>query len=336
MRVLTIGDPHFKKDNEECTDILLKETLRVIEEERPDYVVVLGDIMHDHSRTTINMFNRAIEYLFKIAESMPAGKTKVLIGNHDRTNNSVGEGDDHFFKNFKDRLGGPDFVDRVRVEDDMIFAPYVPPGQLIQLFEEYGVDPNECIGAFLHQELEGCKVGIERSKVGDEWDPYWCAAISGHIHDYENYNGNIYYVGTPYQISFGDRNRKTISLYDLSMGEEGPITREKRIDLDIPSKVRVALNCDEFKDWSYDGTSLVRLTITDTVKNISVMKNTSHWKNLSLQQRIKFKYIYDAVKESVLGPVEEFKTTMSFMERLNERLENEGDDVKTIIKELIV
>ena len=83
--VLAIGDPHFKVGNvaesEQMTDNLIKLALNI----KPTFIVDLGDTLHRHETIHVSPLMRAENMLKQLSEIAP---TYLLIGNHDRPNNS--------------------------------------------------------------------------------------------------------------------------------------------------------------------------------------------------------------------------------------------------------
>ena len=50
MLIAAIGDTHFRVDNISIVDTLIGELLKNLQEQSPDLIVLLGDILHDHER----------------------------------------------------------------------------------------------------------------------------------------------------------------------------------------------------------------------------------------------------------------------------------------------
>ena len=63
VSVLCIGDPHFKKTNIPDVDEFMKRIKATAEKEKPDIIVVLGDLLHYHDTYYAEPFNRAIKFL---------------------------------------------------------------------------------------------------------------------------------------------------------------------------------------------------------------------------------------------------------------------------------
>lgn len=243
--VATVGDPHFKKNNVLESEEMVKRLVEVFTEKKPTIIVVLGDVLHRHE--TINVFplNRAEDMIRKLSKIAP---TFVLIGNHDRPNNSNYLTEEHPFNALKDwqntyivdvvkdvTLGGKRFL----------FVPYVPPGKFMDALNtiENPLENVSCI--FSHQEYEGAKMGAIVSKAGDKWPLENPLVISGHVHDYDMLQPNIIYTGTPIQHSFGDKNDKTVSIFTFN--DEG--WKQERIDLGLRKKVIIRITPEELHNY---------------------------------------------------------------------------------------
>lgn len=345
FKILCIGDPHFKKDNEDETNIMEKEILSVIDNKEPNIVVVLGDVMHNHGETYIGLFNRANKFLHSISKKMGKKNTFVLIGNHDRINNKVSIGDDHFFNLFKDIKDGPTIVDDVMIVDredhKFLFAPYMEPSTLMDyvspVLSHNKIEIEDISTYFLHQEIKGCHIGNHLSEIGDEWLEEWPYVMSGHIHEWHMPQPNVCYAGTPMQVSFGCQGRKTISL--LTYENSVSIPEQERIELSIPKKIQLKMSCADFPSFNYDGKSWVKLKITDTSRKITALKKTSKFINYKDESKIKFMFVdkgeevkMEDIKDALLPSM----INSTFKTRLMEKMKNEESHIKDIFDEIMM
>lgn len=85
VTALVVGDPHFKTSNGRETDLLSEAVAKLVAERRPDFVVVLGDILDRFDVVHVVPLRRAVRFLRRLARLAPLF---VLIGNHDRQNAS--------------------------------------------------------------------------------------------------------------------------------------------------------------------------------------------------------------------------------------------------------
>ena len=66
MKILCVRDPHFKVNNSNDTDKMVDKILSLIDNTSPDCVVVLGDVLNDHSKVNSYVLSKAIEFLRQI------------------------------------------------------------------------------------------------------------------------------------------------------------------------------------------------------------------------------------------------------------------------------
>jgi DNA repair exonuclease SbcCD nuclease subunit len=264
MGILCIGDPHFKPGNSAQTDKLHTETLRLITENHPKFIVIMGDILDSHEKIEMHTFYRAVKYLKDCASKC---LTFVLIGNHDRPNNKDFLSEYHPFQ-----LGRVDnlfIVSKPLIWEKYLFVPFVENGKFKDAINTI-VDATslKSIGIeyiFAHQEFRGAKMGAIVSTEGDLLEDIYPLIISGHIHEYSKMDDKVVYVGTPYHINYNKRytGKYTVSIFDSFGGHE------TRIKLDIPVKRQVTLTYDEFlsDDFMPEFDSLLRIIVPSEIKS---------------------------------------------------------------------
>ncbi len=246
VHVLCIGDPHFKVKNQKETDKMEESLLHLLEERTPDFIVVLGDVLHRHETIKESPLSRATKLLKMLEEHAPV---YIPIGNHDRPNNSVFLTDQHPFNAMKywDNTVVADVPLQMTIKGHRFtLVPYVFPGRFEEALRYTSVEgwqKSTCI--FAHQEFRGAKMGAIISEDGDVWGLDLPLVISGHIHNYDRLQSNIIYVGTPIQHAFGDRADKTVSWFTFE--PNGEFT-EERIDLGVPKKVSITCPYDKIED----------------------------------------------------------------------------------------
>ena len=307
VKILTIGDPHFKVNNVRETDEMSAKILALIVELQPDAVVCLGDILDRHETIHVSPLMRATFFLQKIAEMVPL---YIVIGNHDRPNNSNFLTNEHPFNALKE-WHNTVVADCVKVAEikgqTFMFVPYVPPGTFRQALDTV---PNVKVSAiFAHQEFYGAKMGAIVSTVGDKWDLSEPLVISGHIHDFDVLQANVIYVGTPIQHAFGDRCDKTVSVFTFETGFE-----HQRIDLKVVRRLTVTVNTTEALTYVPPNNSIVKLIISGSAEEIQtfIKLRTDRIKQLN---RLGIKVVYKSVNTSL--PVVN-KSTQSYTQRLHE------------------
>lgn len=217
ISILAVGDLHFKADNSDQTNRLCIEVCKVIRENNKNLkaVVVLGDILHRHDKIDLFSYHRAIRFLTTVREeldrlseisSFPI-KLFVLIGNHDRPNNTTFLTDEHAFtgvKLWKNTIVVDTPKEYSFGEHNFLFVPYVQPGRFFEALGPFseGVVNKSYSCVFAHQEFKGCKLGPIVSTEGDVYPLDASLCVSGHIHEYSCPQPNIIYVGTPFKTGW--------------------------------------------------------------------------------------------------------------------------------------
>ncbi len=140
LNLLVIGDPHFKEGNVEQTRSMIQAIVKVAQERRPDLIICLGDVLDRHAKIHVDPLCDAVSFFKSL---VAIGPLVVIIGNHDRRNNSDFLSDRHPFTSMEPWYR-TQVVDRVRTWSMkghlLIFVPYVPPGRFIEALDSY--DPN--------------------------------------------------------------------------------------------------------------------------------------------------------------------------------------------------
>lgn len=279
MDVLIIGDPHFKVSNVKDTDLMCASILDHARQRIPDLIVVLGDTLDRHETIHVTPLCRAINFLIKLMDIAPV---YLLIGNHDLKNNRQFLSSEHPFtalKNWGPRMTVVDTVVSTTINGMIfVFVPYVPPSRFQEALETLGSDIWQratCI--FAHQEFKGAQMGAVTSEEGDLWSLQYPLVISGHIHDYQRLQPNIWYIGTPIQQNFGDQDRKTISYVrfdDLGVNEQ-------RIDLCLPRKKIIHLDVNAVDQYIPEPNCEIKFIIEGLdgeLKGIMKHPNIENWK----------------------------------------------------------
>ena len=203
MSILLIGDPHFKNNNIKETDKFVDETLKYINDNKKliSFIVILGDVLHTHEKINLNPFYRATNFINALSKFT---STYIIVGNHDRVNNKAFLTDVHSLIGFKHNKNIK-IIDDVYKIDDFIFVPYGEPGRFQEALDTKMYDMENVKAIFCHQEFYGANINVNIvSEHGDKWDNVKIPIFSGHIHSYQKLKNNIIYVGTPYQINFGE------------------------------------------------------------------------------------------------------------------------------------
>jgi len=339
-RILTIGDPHFMLTNQHETKIMHERILSIITTTKPDFVVVLGDVMHNHKNMYIVNFVHAMEFLGDIQDICPL---YILVGNHDRISceNAIYCDKYHPFTACH-RWNNTIVADKPLIieKDDRkyLMTPYVPDGHLIECLDKYTPQWKEVDLIFAHQEFYGVKMGAIISERGDVWDIGLPLVITGHVHQYQRLQANILYVGTPLQHGFGDTTDKTVSIFDInhrddSMATNGKWWVEYRFYLDMPPKKTIIMGCSELTNEWMPPEGQVRIVLHGTrveYNMLAKMKLLYKMKNMG----VKIKFVDISEKQAVkLTLVEQNR---SYITHVFNELKNNADltqMLKTVCEE---
>ena len=186
------------------------KSLELIGSRSPDFIVVLGDLLHEHERIHTITLNKAYGYIDRLRM---LAKTFILIGNHDMINNQQFLNENHWMNGMKE-WENVTIVDKVKSYEIkgkiFYFCPYVPPGRFVEALNTSGKEWEKCDGIFAHQEFYGCKMGAIESVEGDKWSLEHPNVISGHIHSNQTIQKNVYYPGAAMQHAFGESHKNVI------------------------------------------------------------------------------------------------------------------------------
>lgn len=249
MRILCIGDPHFQANNLALLKDATDEILGIIDVQKPQLTVVLGDVLHTHERINLEAQVQAVEWLREMATRCPV---VVLIGNHDRSSNQVFQTSVHPFVGLKG-AANITIVDTAIWDKDknFIFVPYVPTGRFREALMTVGYEPESTKDhpklIFAHQEFRGTLMGVQTSTHGDPWSGDLPQIISGHIHDHQILP-SVYYVGTFYQQNYGETHDKALLM--LTVLDDCKFDFERIYLKSIPRKVTIHLNLTELPNFA--------------------------------------------------------------------------------------
>jgi len=299
-----------------------KSTIEYLEKNNSiDFIVVLGDILHCHEKIHTQPFCRAVKFLQDLAKYK---KTYVLIGNHDRINNNVFLTEEHPFSGMKD-YENLKIIDSVYIENNFVFVPYVSNGRFKEALQTKLTekDYSNSLAIFAHQEFRGCKMGAFISKDGDIWEEYLPPVFSGHIHDKQKIQKNIFYTGTPFQHGFGDSEDKGIYLLNLT----SDIWSVEKIKLDITIKKIYNMKLEDFDNFRLPEKTLAKINFECHESTMKQIISTPKFKEKIIKNNINYKFKVEKTKKII-------KNHSSFLENLHRRLTNSDEEVKSIFEEI--
>jgi DNA repair exonuclease SbcCD nuclease subunit len=203
VKLILIGDPHLKISKFDISCQFLLWVCSVVEHEKPDLVVNLGDTFDTHSIVRAEILSEFRKHAKRVAAVCPYFYN---LGNHDmyKPNDSKYHALEALkdIKNFKviDRtLDMPTF--------GITFVPYIHD------YKQFPMQTQPiCIA---HQTFVGADYGYYRPDVGVDADKVSAEIIiSGHIHKRQGF-GKVIYPGTPFAQGVDDINQsKGVMVFD--------------------------------------------------------------------------------------------------------------------------
>lgn len=347
LKIFVIGDPHFKSKNVLETNEMVTKIYASVIEEKPNFIVVLGDVLDTHETIHVGPLCRATEFLFQLSKM--SKHLFVLVGNHDRPNNSVFLTQESPFNACKswENTSIVDTVLEKRIEGkDYLFLPYVPTGRLNEALSTAGIS-SESINrfdiVFAHQEFKGCNMGMITSNEGDPWDETWPLCISGHIHDYQVLQPNLVYPGTPIQHGYGDSPNKAIMILEYDQTKESLNSIKysyRRINLNLPKKLTVHITSEELVDYVLPENSFVKLIVTGESDKVREIMKLDKVKTLLSSERIKLSIQEIKKKKNELNVTASLLSEVistqfvPFQERLKKVIGGEVTEVQDMFKKV--
>lgn len=299
VTALCIGDVHIKKDNIiETKDYIDKIQNFLKDANDIDIVIVMGDVLHTHESLWTIALNMALEFFVMLSKLKP---TYVLVGNHDLINNSQFLTTNHWMNVFKvyDNLT---IVDNVLIVEKnnvkFTMCPFVKDGRFLEALNTQKGKWEDSVTVFAHVAIDGAKMGATIIKDIEKWNENLPFLVSGHIHDKQKVQQNLYYTGSSRQIAFGESVEKT--LYKLTMFEDKTY-EESEIDLKMPRKRILHIDLDELEEFDVsslecDEITEYKLKVDCGYEEFQAFKKTQKYKELNK----KFKIVHDPKKKFVI------------------------------------
>lgn len=329
-KVIFIGDPHFQLSNLLDVNIFIPKIVELCSKTKDlDFVVIGGDILHNHEKIHTVVLNKAYELIRLLSEIT---KVYVLVGNHDYISNSQFLTNNHwmnaikFWKNVKII----DSTEYIEINNKIFtFVPYVYPGRFIEalnVVEEEVWKNSSCI--FAHQEFKGCKMGSIVSIEGDEWDVDFPQVISGHIHSKQKIQENIYYPGSSLQIAFGENENNTVCVLKFN-----DIMELEEIDLELPKKRIIYVNIEDFEELEINKSKYdnVKIAVKGTYEEFKALKKTSKYKKV-IKDNMKIQFKSTEKIDQSKFDIKDNDNTVSyknFLEILSEKIQIENNNSLT-------
>lgn len=336
MRILVVGDQHFENKNELETNLMCDRIYEILLKEQPMYVVLLGDALHTHEIIHMGPLKRAISFFHRVSQL--TSHLFILIGNHDRINNTSFLSEDSPFMACK-LWPNTTVVDKVVIKDSFVFVPYVPNGRFHEALLSEHINPENIKDykvIFAHQEFKGCKMGAITSVNGDEWPVNYPLCISGHIHDYQEVQPNLVYPGTPIQLGYGVPPSKGVMMMDVP--NDGSDITYSFHDLGLPKKMIVHLTAEELSKYELPENCFVKLVCKGDTKVIREIIKMDSVKEMLKSNRVRLSIQEDRSKSAPLG-VSNYNAsskaeTIPFQKRLYDTVKTQDENVQKLFESI--
>jgi len=335
-KVLFIGDPHFKIKNVEYISLFTSRVLSIVRSNTLDFVVVAGDLLDSHDRVDVEPLNLALHFIHSLRQH---NHTFVLVGNHDYKNNQQFLSDHHWMnalKHWSNVTIVDDIVQHSVGSETFLLVPYVPPGRFVEAIETKvpADDITTFRAVFAHQEFYNCKMGPIESKCGDKWDLNWPIVISGHIHDKQWSQANVYYPGSAMQHAFGQSSENTVSILDWTKDE----LAYEEIDLKMPKlTIKYLTINDVMKPLSFKNKEFrkYKIVLEGCQEEFKTFKKNLRYKQL-LDEGFKISFKFKNVEHTCVEGSNWIEPKKKFIEILQEKVKNEKDpDLERIFQKFL-
>ena len=280
--ILCIGDMHIKPDNIPEIDIFFKELKEHLTHNKYDGIVFLGDLLHTHEKINTMALNKAIEF-FQLCSTYCI--LYVLIGNHDYINNSQICTTNHPFNSCKymNNVIIIDNYNQIKIDTLKIgFLPYVPDGKAIEILNEKDSEWKSNNIIFSHITIDGCKMGAIKAENTNKWNEEYPLLISGHIHETQWVNNNVYYPGSCVKTCFGERTLP--QLCNVIITDEKKV-EIKNIKIENVIKKVLTIKCNDIskivkniKKYNENPNIKYKLVIKDDKYNIKNLLRSEEYK----------------------------------------------------------
>ncbi len=335
-KILIIGDPHFKVNNIPESKQFIQRISTLLKS-RDDIAccIVMGDVLDTHEKLNTFALNIALQFFEECRKIVPV---YCLVGNHDATSNTIFLTDSHWMNVLKSTVKVIDKPELLIVNEfKAVMCPYVPDGRFIEALNTIGMEWMEADLILAHQLLDGAKMGPIVAKGVEKWQNNYPMCISGHIHDKQRVQDNLYYLGSSMQHAFGEAADKTVCLYDVETGVWDDI------DLHLPKKEIIYVTPDTLEKVhekimkNENGSTMYKVVMKGEKDEIKIAKNTKLFKEISTSKIVKSTHIKENLEHAHDDVVTSERKTDSFEETLREMISRHSDNfLNSLMEHLLI
>ena len=286
MQIVAIGDPHFRVDTIFDSQQFLCQVEQHLQTlDHLTHIVVLGDVLHSHEKIHTFALNMAIKFIKMCGSYAP---TYVLVGNHDATSNTIFCSDNHWMHVLND-IPNVTVIDKPTIVRDgpykVVMCPYVSDGRFEESLQTFVKGEwKDANLLFAHQLFDGAKMGTIIATDVEKWNPGYPTVISGHIHDKQQPQTNVIYVGSSQQHAFGESDDKSLAL--ISLRPDGSFSLSE-IYLDLKKKVIVYAGVDEIGALKLKDNVSYKIVVQDSDAKLKAFKKTTVYKGLQSRPNVR-------------------------------------------------
>jgi DNA repair exonuclease SbcCD nuclease subunit len=313
-----ISDIHYNLKNLQLSDASMRAAIQYAELHKLT-LIVAGDLHDTKSLMRGEVVNRMIETFSNTNVTI-----KVLVGNHDRLNESAPEHALKFLSPFVT------LVDRPLAYPGICLFPYYhDPKELERDLNEYAKNGNILI---MHQGVKDADKGeyvFDHSAIDVSLlSSFRC--FSGHYHRHQTI-GTLTYIGSPFTMSFAEANdgqKGFLVIYDDGSFKQVPLNLRKHITFDVTPE-----NIDLVDMTAYNvGDFRVRLvgTALQVEQMQKMFKTVDHRVSLKIEKNI--------IETLTITTSQKKLTPTKLFEDLIDKSQNDSKQkkyLKTVLGELL-
>lgn len=311
MKVLVVGDLHFKVSNKLC-----EQFISALDCKGYDACILLGDVLHTHEKISESCMNMVIRLFYKITRQC---HLYVIVGNHDYKDASQFLTSRHSLAAFKEwkNVTVVDYPTIVEIcGKKFTMCPYVSPGRFREAIDVVDWKSTDMI--FCHQEFFGVKMGAITSTTGDPWKSSYPRVVSGHIHDRQKLANGVYYPGVPYDHGYGYNGKRIVCVIDESL-------RITSIDLGLSRNRLLYMTLEEAEGLEVNENDNYKVVLSCTkTQYADFCKNHKH-KNVT--------FTFNDT-ETVVNQTS-FSKSISYRRVFDKLVAGEGSHVQKMYKEIV-
>lgn len=226
-KVLIIGDTHFgcRSNSDNYLNFMIhyfkNDIVHIIDKHQIFDVRILGDLFDNRHSVNIKVLNTVIDLFDFFEKRFPNTIFTILLGNHDiYLPDSLEYHSLKIFNNFKNiRIVNNVTIDQIHNKRLVTIPWLVENTKAFNDFYSLLYSGEQFDFLFGHLEIKGfemindvyCQDGLEKEKL----ENIFRYIFSGHFHK-RHCHKSIFYVGTPYEITWNDfNNQKGVHILDI-------------------------------------------------------------------------------------------------------------------------